>query len=80
MFNNRGDMVSQTAMPTDEIGRVKGDGYGYGYDIGINTAKNMMLTSSFTGWNNCMMDLGKLVKDGEAMKRFGNTMVAWDVK
>jgi hypothetical protein len=60
-------MVSQTAMPTDEIGRVKGDGDGY--DIGINPAKNMMLTSSFTGWNNCMMDLGKLVKDGEAMKR-----------
>jgi len=26
------------------------------------------------------MDLGKLVKDGEAMKRFGATMVAWDVK
>jgi selenium-binding protein 1 len=78
IFNNRGGMVSQTAMPTDEIGRVKGDGDGY--DIGINPAKNMMLTSSFTGWNNCMMDLGKLVKDGEAMKRFGNTMVAWDVK
>jgi selenium-binding protein 1 len=27
-----------------------------------------------------MMDMGKMVKDGEAMKRFGNTMVAWDVK
>ena len=39
-----------------------------------------MLTSSFTGWNNYMMDLGKLVKDGEAMKRFGSTMVAWDLK
>ena len=78
LFNNRGDIVSQTAMPTGEIGGVKGDGYGY--DIGINPAKNMMLTSSFTGWNNYMMDLGKLVKDGEAMKRFGNTMVAWDVK
>ncbi len=39
-----------------------------------------MLTSSFTGWNNYMMDLGKLVKDGEAMKRFGNTMAVWDVK
>lgn len=78
MFNNRGDIVSKTAMPTTEIGGVKGDGYGY--DIGINPAKNMMLTSSFTGWNNYMMDLGKLMKDGEAMKRFGSTMVAWDVK
>ncbi len=27
-----------------------------------------------------MMDLGKLVKDGEAMKRFGNTSVMWDLK
>ena len=78
MFNNRGDIVSKTAMPTTEIGGVKGDGYGY--DIGINPAKNTMLTSSFTGWNNYMMDLGKLMKDGEAMKRFGSTMVAWDVK
>ena len=78
MFNNKGDIVEKIAMPTGEVGGVKGDGYGY--DIAINPAKNTMLTSSFTGWNNYMMDLGKLVKDGEAMKRFGNTMVAWDVK
>ena len=78
LFNNKGDIVEKIPMPTGEIGGVKGDGYGY--DIGINPAKNMMLTSSFTGWNNYMMDLGKLVKDGEAMKRFGSTMVAWDVK
>lgn len=78
MFNNKGDIVDKIAMPTGEIGGVKGDGYGY--DIAINPGKNTMLTSSFTGWNNYMMDLGKLVKDGEAMKRFGNTMVAWDVK
>ena len=39
-----------------------------------------MLTSSFTGWNNYMMDLGKLINDGEAMKKFGGTMVAWDLK
>jgi len=57
---------------------VKGDGYGY--DIAINPAKNVMLTSSFTGWNNYMMDLGKLINDGEAMKKFGGTMVAWDLK
>ena len=46
----------------------------------INPAKNAMLTSSFTGWNNYMMDLGKLIKDAEAMKNFGNTMVVWDLK
>ena len=78
LFSNQGDIVESHPMPTAEFGGVKGDGYGY--DIAINPAKNTMLTSSFTGWNNYMMDLGKLVKDGEAMKRFGNTMVAWDVK
>lgn len=78
LFNNQGDFVEKYPMPTTELGGAKGDGYGY--DIAINPGKNLMLTSSFTGWNNYMMDLGKLVQDGEAMKRFGNTMVAWDVK
>ena len=78
LFNNKGDIVQSYPMPIGEMGGAKGDGYGY--DIAINPAKNTMLTSSFTGWNNYMMDLGKLVKDGEAMKRFGGTMVAWDLK
>ncbi len=78
LFNNKGDIVESFPMPVGEMGGAKGDGYGY--DIAINPAKNTMLTSSFTGWNNYMMDLGKLVKDGEAMKRFGGTMVAWDLK
>ena len=38
-----------------------------------------MLTTSFTGWSNYMMDLGKMVKDPEAMQRFGNTAVVWDL-
>lgn len=78
MYNNKGDVIDKIAMPSSEIGGVKGDGYGY--DIGINPGKNTMLTSSFTGWNNYMMDIGKLIKDPEAMKRFGSTMVTWDVK
>lgn len=78
LYTNQGELIETKPMPTEELGGVKGDGYGY--DIGINPGKNVMLTSSFTGWNNYMMDLGKLIKDGEAMKRFGNTMVAWDVK
>jgi selenium-binding protein 1 len=78
LFNNRGDIIAKYAMPTTEVGGAVGDGYGY--DIAINPAKNTMLTSSFAGWNNYMMDLGKLIQDQEAMKRFGNTMVAWDVK
>jgi selenium-binding protein 1 len=78
LYNNKGEFVAKYDMPTGEIGGVKGDGYGY--DIGINPAKNVLLTSSFTGWNNYMMDLGKLVKDAEAMKRFGSTMVLWELK
>jgi selenium-binding protein 1 len=78
LFNNKGDIVEKYGMPKGELGGAVADGYGY--DIAINPARNTMLTSSFTGWNNYMMDLGKLVADAEAMKRFGNTMVAWDVK
>ncbi len=78
LFNNKGEIVEKYPMPVGDVGGAAGDGYGY--DIAINPAKNTMLTSSFTGWNNYMMDLGKLVKDGEAMKRFGNTMAVWDVK
>jgi selenium-binding protein 1 len=78
MYNNKGDYIVKYDLPTTKIGDAQGDGYGY--DIGINPQKNAMLTSSFTGRNNYMMDLGKLVNDPEAMKRFGNTMVIWDLK
>jgi selenium-binding protein 1 len=74
IYNNSGDLISTHPMPTTN------GGDGYGYDIGINPQENVMLTSSFTGWTNYMMDLGKLVKDPEAMKKFGNTMVLWDFK
>jgi methanethiol oxidase len=65
-------------MPTSTIREIKGDGYGY--DIAVNPAKNILLTSSFTGWNNYMRALGEVVKDPEAMKHFGNTMVVWNLK
>ena len=79
LFNNAGQIIDKYPMPTTALaGGVTGDGYGY--DIGINPAKNVLLTSSFTGWNNYMMDLGKLIGDAEAMKHFGATMVAWDLK
>ena len=78
VYNNKGEFVARYDMPTGEHGGVVADGYGY--DIGINPAKNALLTSSFTGWNNYMMDFGKLVQDAEAMKRFGSTMVMWDLK
>ncbi len=74
VFTNKGDLVKTYRMPTTN------GGDGYGYDIGINPGKNVLLTSSFAGWNNYMMDFGKMVQDPEAMKRFGNTMVLWDLK
>jgi methanethiol oxidase len=74
MFTNKGDLIKAYPMPTT------GGGDGYGYDIGINPGKNVLLTSSFAGWNNYMMDFGKMVQDPEAMKRFGNTMVVWNLK
>src|SRR5204863_306385 len=52
----------------------------YGYDIAINPAKNVLLTSSFAGWQNYMRELGDLIKDAEAMKHFGSTMVVWNLK
>jgi len=74
VYNNKGEYVAKYDLP------VSGGGDGYGYDVAINPAKNTMLTSSFTGYTNYMRPLGDLVKDGEAMKKFGNTMVVWDHK
>ena len=50
----------------------------YGYDARVQPRLNRMLTSSFTGWNNYMAPIGKVMNDAEAVKRFGNTMVVWD--
>jgi methanethiol oxidase len=74
VYNNKGDFVSAVPMP------ISAGGDGYGYDIAINPAKNALLTSSFTGYKNYMRSLGDLIKDAEAMKNFGNTMVVWDLK
>lgn len=73
-YNNAGDLVMTTPMPLDN------GGDGYGYDIAINPSENRMLTSSFTGWTNYMMDMSQLIADSSAMKNFGNTMVMWDLK
>jgi methanethiol oxidase len=78
VYNNKGDFVAKYDMPTGTIKQVKGDGYGY--DVAVNPAKNALLTSSFAGWNNYMRDLGDVVKDPEAMKHFGNTLVVWNLK
>ncbi|NLD69288.1 MAG: selenium-binding protein [Limnobacter sp.] len=78
VYNNQGELVSRHEMPVGH--GPAGNGDGYGYDIGINPQKNVMLTSSFAGWTNYMMDFGTLVQDAGAMKNFGQTMVLWDLK
>jgi len=73
-YNNEGEFIARYPMPVD------GGGDGYGYDLAVNPTKNVLLTSSFAGYANYMRPLGELIKDEAAMKRFGNTMVAWDLK
>ena len=82
-YTNAGEYISTYWMPTDEDlgGAVKSGKFadGYGYDVRALPRLNVMVTSSFTGWNNYMMDLGKMMSDPEAMKRFGNTAVVWNL-
>ncbi len=83
-YSDEGKYLATHWMPTKDdmrgaeaVGGVTADGYGY--DIRANIRKNVMLTSSFTGWSNYMMDFGQMLKDPEAMKRFGGTVVQWDL-
>ncbi len=82
-FTNEGDFVAAHWMPTDENMRgakkVGNIADGYGYDVRVLPRRNIMVTSSFTGWSNYMMDFSKMLADAEAMKRFGNTVVVWDL-
>lgn len=82
-YTNAGDYIVTHWMPTDDNlqGAVKSGNLadGYGYDVRVLPRRNVMITSSFTGWNNYMMNLGKMMADPEAMKRFGNTVVIWDL-
>ncbi|MES9981728.1 MAG: selenium-binding protein SBP56-related protein, partial [Candidatus Thiodiazotropha sp. 6PLUC5] len=82
-YTNEGEYVATHWMPTDQNlrGAEKTGKYadGYNYDLRVLPRRNIMLTSSFTGWSNYMMDFGKMLQDKEAMKRFGNTVVLWDL-
>jgi len=80
-YGNDGNYITTHWLPTKEDARgAAGAEFadGYGYDARVLPRKNALLTSSFTGTNNYMMDFGKLTADPEAMKHFGNTMVMWD--
>ena len=82
-YTNDGEYIATYWMPTDGNlqGAIKSGQFadGYGYDVRALPRLNTMVSSSFTGWTNYMMDFGKMLSDPEAMKRFGNTAVVWDL-
>jgi len=82
-YTSEGEYVKSHWFPTDDDlrGAEKSGSYadGYGYDVRALPRRNVMMTSSFTGWSNYMMNFGQMLQDAEAMKRFGNTMVVWDL-
>ena len=81
-YTNEGEYIATHWMPTAENPRsaaIAPVTDGYGYDVRALPRKNVMLTSSFTGWSNYMMDFGKMLQDKEAMQRFGQTMVVWNL-
>ena len=82
-YSNEGGYIATHWIPTDSDlqGAIKSGQFadGYNYDIRALPRRNLLVTSSFTGWNNYMMDFGRMLKDPEAMKHFGNTVVTWDL-
>ena len=80
-YTNEGKYVVTHWLPTADNTRgaaVEKLADGYGYDVRVLPRKNVMLTSSFTGWSNYMMDFGQMLQDKEAMKRFGQTVTLWN--
>jgi selenium-binding protein 1 len=80
-YTNDGDYVATHWMPVpDDMQGATGEAGadGYGYDVRVLPRKNLMLTTSFTGWSNYMMDFGQMLQDETAMGRFGQSVVLWD--
>ncbi|HYT60182.1 MAG TPA: selenium-binding protein SBP56-related protein [Haliangiales bacterium] len=80
-YSNDGDYIATHWLPTkDEPRGAAGAEFadGYGYDARVLPRKNVLLTTSFTGWKNYTREFGEMVKDPEAMKQFGSTMVVWN--
>jgi selenium-binding protein 1 len=80
-YSNEGDYIATHWLPTKDQPRgAAGAEFadGYGYDARVLPRKNVLLTSSFAGWKNYTREFGDLVKDPEAMKQFGSTMVVWN--
>jgi selenium-binding protein 1 len=79
-FSNEGDYIATHWLPTKDTSDVAGAEFadGYGYDARVLPRKNVLLTTSFTGWKNYTREFGDMVKDADAMKQFGNSMVLWN--
>src|ERR1044071_2733524 len=80
-YSNDGDYIATHWLPTKETAGVVGAEFadGYGYDARVLPRKNALLTTSFTGWKNYTREFGDMVKDADAMKQFGGSMVLWDL-
>lgn len=81
-YNNDGEHIATHWIPTRERPNGAANAAaadGYGYDARVLPRRNVMLTSSFSGHDNYMRPIGELLADAEAMKRFGNTVVVWDL-
>jgi methanethiol oxidase len=80
-YTNEGQFIATHWMPTDADPRgavIEKVADGYGYDARVLPRKNVMFTTSFTGWSNYMRNLGEVLQDQEAMKRFGQTAAVWN--
>lgn len=80
-YSNNGDYIATHWLPTPESASgLPGAEFadGYGYDARVLPRKNVMLTTSFTGWNNYTLEFAKVAGDPEAMKQFGQSMVLWN--
>ncbi len=84
-YTNEGEYITSHWIPTAGAEGVAKDlegselADGYSYDVRVLPRLNVMLSSSFTGWSNYMMDFGQMLADPDAMKAFGQTMVLWNL-
>jgi len=69
-YSNEGNFIATHWLPTKDTAGIQGAEFadGYCYDARVLPRKNALLTSSFTGLNNYVRNIGDLVKDSEAMK------------
>jgi methanethiol oxidase len=80
-FSNEGDFIATHWFPTkDQALSIPGAEFadGYGYDARVLPRKNVLLTTSFTGWKNYTRSFADVAGDPEAMQQFGSSMVLWN--